>query len=387
MKTEAHGKSHVGLIRAKNEDSYYLNLEKGIFIICDGIGGEKAGEVASCLAIDKTSNYIQSRPDEFEACTNGSLSDEEIFAFFSDAVIFACSAVYEMSLKSTQYNNMGTTLTMAITLKTRVLICHVGDSRAYLVNSLGVHQISEDHTLAKDFIQRGLIENEDDSPRLKNILSKSLGSFPSVEVDCSIVSVSEGDKIVLCSDGISNYFKSPEELGALISGKSSEDAANTLVEFALNNKGEDNASAIVVDILDENLILNPDLQLNILIANKIHGCPVFKKISYSQAAKMRSYLDVISLSKGDVFLEKLEKVNGFYIVIKGSISSSGQTFSEGEGIGLQGLVSSHHSSSEKIAEEDTVLVFFSKAKFNAFSKKHPQIAIRIFKNIFKLIVK
>lgn len=386
MKTQAHGKSHIGLIRERNEDSYFLNPEKGIFIICDGIGGEQAGEVASCIAIEKTVSHLESLTQIFESCVNENMSDEEIFKFFSDAIRFTCACIYKKSLKNTQYNNMGTTLTMAITLKTRVLICHVGDSRAYLVNSLGVHQLSEDHTLAKEFLLKGLISDENDSPSLKNILSKSLGSFPSVDVDCSIVNVSEGDKIVLCSDGVSNYFKSPAQLGELISGKSAKNAVDSLVEFALNNTGEDNASAIVIEVLDEHLINDPDLQLNILIANKIQECPIFKKITYSQAARMRSYLDVISLNKNEVLLEELEKVNGFYIVIKGCIYSKTQTFSSGEGIGIQGLVNNHHSSSNKIAKEDTILVFFSKDKFNAFSKKYPHIAIRIYKNIFKLLL-
>ena len=386
MKFKAAGKSHVGLVRDNNEDSYWIDEDKGIFIVCDGIGGEQAGEIASKTAIEVILSYFDSHKDSFKQCKNEAFSDKEIFNFFIEAARVASEAVYEKSISSKEFSNMGCTLTMAVLLKNKAVISYIGDSRAYLINSLGVHQVSEDHTLAKEYFAKGLIKSIDDAPNLKNILSRSIGSFPAVASDNVIISLEGNDRIVLCTDGVSNYFNSTEQIDDIISNLSVEDSAEALIDFALENKGQDNATAIVVDILEDNLITNPKFELDLKISELIRNNPVFDKISYIQIAKLRSYLSVLSLEPGEVLLEKLEKVKGFYLVIEGSVSASNQQFNAGDGIGLKALAGSHHSSSDKRADEKTIVAFLSNKMFDAFAQKHPKIAIRIYKNILKLLI-
>ena len=382
MILEASGKSDVGLVRDNNEDSFYVDKNKGIFIVADGVGGAEAGEVASSLAIEETVNYLEEEWDYLEECRQGKYKDDAVFRFFADAVRHACKSVYTKGNEESRYLNMACTFTMAVNMGTRVLICHVGDSRAYLVNSTGVHQISEDHTLIKDFIKKGLIRNEAEcAPQFKSVLTRSVGTHPSVEVDCVMISVCGGDKIVLCSDGVSNYLKKPETLPSLLKHKKVSEDVEALISYALANKGEDNATAIVIKVLEGNDVSDSEFLQEVLITETLLSCPIYEDLSFSQLARMRSHMEVVCLNKDEELIREGEKYNGYYIVMDGGILSGDELLVRGESIGLKSLIKDHYSHDCKVAVRDTRLIFFSTKKFESFSKRYPRIVNQILKNI------
>lgn len=379
---EAHGQSDLGFFRTNNEDSYFVDKNKGIFIIADGVGGEEAGEVASSLAIEEVIKYLDEEWDYLEECRQGRYKDDTVFRFFADAVRHACKVIHQKAGENPNYAKMASTFTMAVNMGTRVLICHVGDSRAYLVNSSGVHQISEDHTLAKDFVKKGLIKTEKEcASHLKSVLTRSVGIQPSVEVDCVMISVCGGDKIVLCTDGISNYLKNPAELALLLDNKKTSEDTQSLINFALENNAEDNATAIVIRILEGNDANDFEFLQEVLITETLLSCQIYDDLSFSQLARMRSHMEVVFLQKDEVLIQSGEKYNGFYIVMDGGILSGDELLVRGESIGLKALIKTHYSNDNKVAVRDTRLIYFSKRKFDSFSKRYPRIVNQILKNI------
>ena len=382
MILDASGHSDVGLVRTNNEDSYFVDKNKGIFIVADGVGGEAAGEVASKMAIEETVKYLEEEWDYLEECRQGQYSDDAVFRFFADAVRHACKSVHNAGSEDSNLSRMASTFTMAVNMGTRILFCHVGDSRAYLLNSSGVHQISEDHTLAKDFVKKGLIKNESDcAPHFKSVLTRTIGMHTSVEVDCVMISVSGGDRIVLCTDGVSNYLKNRAQLLTLLEHSKCSENVKTLIDFALENKGEDNATAIVIKVLEGNDTADSEFQQEVLITETLLSCQIYEDLTFSQLARMRSHMEVVTLNKDEVLIQEGEKYSGFYIVMEGGILSGDELLVRGESIGLKALIKEHYSNNDKTAVRDTRLIFFSRKKFDAFSKRYPRIVNQILKNI------
>jgi serine/threonine protein phosphatase PrpC len=386
MILEVSGDSHLGLRRNNNEDSFFIDQSNGIFIVADGVDGEE-GQLPSKLAIKEAVKYLEGELSYLEECRQGKYKDDVVFRFFADAVRHACKIVHEKGCEDVRYSRMSTTFTMAVNMGTRILVCHVGNSRAYFINNSGVHQISEDHTLAKDFLKKGLIHHKDKfAVQLKNVLTRFVGIHPSVEVDCVMISVSGGDKVLLCTDGVSNCLKDENKLIDLLENENvSEDVAG-LLDYAMQNDGKDNATAIVIKVLEGNEVSDFEFLQEVLITEIILACQIFEDLTFSQLGRMRSHMEVIFLKKDEVLVQPCEKYNGFYIVMDGGIHSGDELFVRGESIGSKALIKDHYSHNSKVAIRDTRLIFFSRKKFNSFSKRYPRIVNQILKNIISNVL-
>lgn len=386
MKVKAYGITDIGLERQNNEDFFFSDEEKGIFIVCDGIGGNKAGEIASKMAVETVVRRINEEYSYLEACRQGKMNDDQIFKFSADIIREACKVVYEMGNNNPKYSKMGTTLTMAITMSRRVLICNVGDSRAYLISGNGVHQISEDHTMAREFFKKGLIKSELDAPPyIDNVLTRSLGKYESVEVDCVLIPVIEEDRIVLCTDGISGYFQYGNQLGEIIEGLTPEKAGDALIKFALKNRARDNATAIVIDINSENYLSDYEYLEESLIMEVFSDCSIFTGLTYSQLSRMRTHMELVQLSKNETLVEQGELYNGLFLIIDGGILSGDELLTRGEGIGVRALYQKQKSQNVKIAVRHTRLLFFSRKSFKSFSQRYSIIGYAILQNILNII--
>ena len=149
MKIKARAKSATGSRNSKNEDAYYMNIENGIYVICDGIGSEASGEVASTLCINHLNKQINENRAFIEKARNGDIPDGEIFNCISDLIRKTSKHIYDISTVNEQCFGMGTTLTLLIVLNNRFLLCHVGDSKAYLISEDDIHQLTVDHVFTK----------------------------------------------------------------------------------------------------------------------------------------------------------------------------------------------------------------------------------------------
>ncbi len=250
-KLEVANVSDVGCKRPHNEDSTATNEALGVLVLADGMGGYKAGEVASAIAVTGVYNDIESgledsRPAGFDQASG--LDKHSVL--IRNAVSRANSTIYNTAQADEQCKGMGTTVVTAITYEDKISIAHVGDSRLYRLRDNDFKQITKDHSLVQELIDRGLFspeEAEQNAP--KNLVTRALGIGAKVEIDVIEDELAIGDIYLLCSDGLTDMVKDEEihlTLGKY-SGNLAQ-AADKLVEIANKYGGKDNISVILARV-------------------------------------------------------------------------------------------------------------------------------------------
>lgn len=241
-------KTDVGMKREHNEDSFLVNEDLGLYVVCDGMGGHAGGETASRLAVQTLERELLSaklRPDDpFSGAAT--LEDTPLAGALREAIEGACAAVFRTSRANPELAGMGTTCIALLIRGTHALVGHVGDSRAYLVRGGDVHQISEDHSLVNEQVRAGLLsEEEAKHSRLKNIITRSVGFEEDVLVDVMGVESQAGDRFLLCSDGLSNLIEN-EEIGDALLQNDLDQVPQKLIQLANERGGDDNITVVAV---------------------------------------------------------------------------------------------------------------------------------------------
>src|SRR3954452_25305761 len=234
----AGGATDTGLVRDHNEDKYLA--DERLFVVADGVGGHKAGEVASQTAVDTLQREFT------EPTTDGLI----------DAVKTANRTVWDLAESNPDQRGMGTTLT-AIALvddgdDERLAVVNVGDSRAYLLQHGELEQLTEDHSLVEQLVREGQLTPEEAQVHpQRSIITRALGLDPDVEVDSWELTPYKGDRILLCSDGLTNEVSDDGIASTLRSVSDPQEAANHLVTAARDHGGNDNITCVVVDVVDD----------------------------------------------------------------------------------------------------------------------------------------
>jgi serine/threonine protein phosphatase PrpC len=254
MRAIAAGLSDVGLQREHNEDSFVVLKEYDLFVVADGMGGHRAGDVASKLATETISEFFKSTANEdvtwpFHFDTN--LSEEENRLLTGIRV--ANRQIFERSTRSREYHGMGTTVVGAMfsPSKKRMYIGHVGDSRAYRVREGKIEQLTRDHSLINDYLlAMPDLTDEQRSELPKNVITRALGMQDQVVVDLQHDDPHPGDIYILCSDGLSGMIEDDEIQNIIARSANIGDACRELIAKANEHGGEDNITAVVIKIED-----------------------------------------------------------------------------------------------------------------------------------------
>ena len=233
-------RTHVGLVRENNEDALLVR-EPSLFAVADGMGGYAAGEIASRSTIKA-----------FEAATHSQRHEQKeqnIRKVMPEAFDKANTHVFKMAVSNESYSGMGTTMTaLYLPGDGHGYCCHVGDSRLYLFRNDKLEQLTHDHTLVADLKEQGKITDEEAfvHPQ-RNILLQALGVEETVNADFFSFRLQEGDRLLLCSDGLSDMLRAAE-ISRIIGCADPEQAADKLLEQSLDNGGRDNVSLILIDL-------------------------------------------------------------------------------------------------------------------------------------------
>ncbi len=255
MRAIAAGLSDVGLQREHNEDSFVVLKEYDLFVVADGMGGHRAGDVASRIATETISEFFKSTANEdvtwpFHFDTN--LSEEENRLLTGIRV--ANRQIFERSTRSREYHGMGTTVVGAMfsPRKRRMFIGHVGDSRCYRVRGGVIQLLTRDHSLVNDYLLAMPDLTEEQRNELpKNVITRALGMQDQVVVDLQHDDPTNGDTYVLCSDGLSGMITDDEIQRIVASSADIRDVCRKLIQRANERGGEDNITAVVIRIEDE----------------------------------------------------------------------------------------------------------------------------------------
>ena len=238
-------RSDVGKVREINEDSVFLSeaYPNGlrIAIVADGMGGHLAGEVASQTAIELITKLLHSKLSE-------DITIEKLEEALQEGIIESNSKIYLQSKNDLQFRGMGTTVVAAIISNEWIILGHIGDSRAYLVNETKITQLTKDHSLVNELLRNGQItEEEAENHPQKNILTRALGTDELVKIDHTVIHWENEDTLILCTDGLTNRV-SDQKMSDLINNRAftAQDIADQLVELANEAGGEDNISVIII---------------------------------------------------------------------------------------------------------------------------------------------
>ena len=239
---EAFAKSDVGKAREMNQDYYYISPSESninLYILADGMGGYKGGEIASKLATISVKNYIESN---FE---NLPKEKEEILKLIKSSMEYANMVVYEKSKEDKELESMGTTLEVCLIYNNKAYIGHVGDSRIYRIRKDILRKLTTDHSYVEKLVKDGTITKEQavNHPK-KNMLTKALGCTPFVEADVTVKGFIKDDIILMCSDGLTNMI-TEDEIYNMIK-MDYKVAPQNLVDKANENGGYDNITAIII---------------------------------------------------------------------------------------------------------------------------------------------
>lgn len=231
-----------GRVRLHNEDNggIFVNKEgQHLAIVADGMGGHRAGDVASEMT-------ILSLKEEWEKTENIETA-EAAEEWLTTKILHVNKLVFDHSKEHTDCEGMGTTVVAAICTDLFATVANIGDSRGYILNEIGFQQLTEDHSLVNELVRSGQITKEDAEhhPR-KNVLTRALGTEETVAMDTKTIMFEEGDFLLLCSDGLSNKVTEEELKSALNHNGSLEDKATGLITLANENGGEDNITLVIV---------------------------------------------------------------------------------------------------------------------------------------------
>ena len=253
----AAGLSDVGLPREHNEDSFCILPEHRLFVVADGMGGHRAGDIASRMATSEVKAFFDATDVDADGDSWPAQGEAELHPDQSrlvSAVKLANQRIFQASLRNRSVQGMGTTIVGALfdRAERKLHVAHVGDSRAYLVRSGKITQLTRDHSLLNDYLLVMPNLSEAQKQRLpSNVITRALGMQDAVAVDVCTEGVEAGDVYVLCSDGL-NGMVSDERILDLVHGADGdiERAAKGLVAEANQNGGEDNVTVVLVQIAE-----------------------------------------------------------------------------------------------------------------------------------------
>ena len=234
-----------GVVRSNNEDCVSTDLKNGIAVLADGMGGHKAGEVASNMAIEVISRHLTDFLTKRSEAEAGQVLEPK---FLREAIQLANTAIYEVSKSRPDCAGMGSTVAVAFFYDDIICVGHVGDSRVYRLRGNELAQLTEDHSVVQELLSRGLITQEEAQTAYnKNLVTRALGIEDSVNPDVRERVFRESDLYLLCSDGLNDVL-SDEMIGTLLLkyGHDLGMAANRMVQEVNNRGGPDNVSVILI---------------------------------------------------------------------------------------------------------------------------------------------
>ena len=234
-----------GRKRPSNEDAFGFSVEHGVYLICDGMGGAAAGEIASSIAVDEVLRQLTTRPE----------SGMPLPELAEKAVCAANNAIYTRAQRNPRLNGMGTTLVALVVEERRVWVLNVGDSRGYRLRNGRIEQLTLDHSLVEEQVRMGrMTRAEAARSPMRNVITRALGTQSSVTPDVFEIEIEPGDLFLLCSDGLTRDL-SDEKLESILNTPSSasaptplEELCSCLIQAANKAGGHDNITSLLVRV-------------------------------------------------------------------------------------------------------------------------------------------
>jgi serine/threonine protein phosphatase PrpC len=248
MRIVAAGQTDVGCVRKHNEDNFLIDMELGLFIVADGLGGHAAGEVASQIVVDKMGQFIaqtveQDRTWPLEYDVNLAYDGNRLKV----ALMLTDQAILEDIRSNPERESMGSTVVACLVHESTFTFVHVGDSRAYLLNAHGIQQVTRDHSWVAEQVANGILTPDEARKHpFRNVITQALGNGADLDIAVQEIQVTELDQLLLCSDGLSGMVQDKEIWEIVQKSKAPQEAAQQLISLAREYGGEDNITVLII---------------------------------------------------------------------------------------------------------------------------------------------
>jgi len=378
----------VGRMRDHNEDSFLIDRQLNLFVVCDGMGGHAAGEVASTLAIHEVRQAVRQNTDVVERFTakDPNARADEILTILEHSIRSACSAIYRRAQAEPEKRGMGTTCTVLLIAGERGFLAHVGDSRIYLLRQNKVHQITDDHSLINELIKRGKVTKDtiDTSPykNYKNAVTRAVGVYENVDVDTLDFDVLPGDHYLLCTDGLHHYLREPEIPG-LLRADNVTDIPKRLVQLANDGGGHDNITAVVVQVEPEpSAVADTRIEELGRKVDVLKGMPLFKHLTYKEIMRILNITEVRDFQPGETLMQEGEPGNELMLILDGKVKLHKDgafitNLTSGQHLGEMALVDRWPRSASATAEERTRVLVLRRPDFVSIIRKEAPLAVKL----------
>jgi serine/threonine protein phosphatase PrpC len=384
------GLTDVGAVRDNNEDYHFIDNEIGLYIVCDGVGGSKGGEVASKMATEVCVNFIQQNKHIIEEYYCLGNNDSLVRQLMQAAMLESCKSVYHAGLNDLNLNGMSTTMTAMLTLNNKVVLGHVGDSRLYLIRNNQVHLVTEDHTIGNEMRQNhfftapGVPTSQYDS-----VLSRSIGHQESVEVDIMMFDLIPTDKLLLCSDGFYNYLSRPIEIIPMVD-EDNRKALRTMINYAIHRGGTDNITCILIDVsLEESSYENLKFDKSELLNDlSILENYLFRNLSFIRLNQILNRCETYEIDPCEIICEEGQSPDGLFIIFGGSIAVYRQgaihtTLKKGQIFGQYSLMFEMKEKFSYHAGEACRVLYMSSSSYRSLCRKYPKFGIQLLENFIQ----
>ncbi len=311
-----HARTDVGLKRRQNEDALLALEDEGLFVVADGVGGRKAGELASALTVDTFQAHSKRLRMAVEKFTREPHHETRnaVLRMLEEVANNASSRVYETA-EGTGRQGMTTTLAAAIVGGGLVFVVHVGDSRIYLLRDGQLRLLTEDHSLVNEMIRTGSMSREEAArSRYRNVITRAIGLYPNVQADTLAVELIEGDRILLCSDGLSDLVTG-EEITTLMRNPDVTESVEGLVDAALARGGKDNIT--VIGIAPEATLEADAVTARTRVMDQLF---LFQDLPPQARIRVGRILSDRHVGPGEVVVKQGDVGDTLYAVVRGAFS-------------------------------------------------------------------
>ncbi len=383
MRTRGYACSIEGRERPHNEDAFLVDDELGLYVVCDGLGGHRAGEVASHLAVRTVQRALA--PHAETLASLGRQPPRSVLqGMVRDAVLLACQAVHTRAQDDPHCAGMGTTLTLLLAAGRFAAVAHVGDSRLYLHRAGRVYLLSDDHSLVNELLQCGSLDEDDaESFEYGHLLTRVVGLQPSVNVDSLVLELLPGDSFLLCSDGLCNSFPQREELGRLLGDPLVEKVPRRLVELADARDGSDNITALVVRVDDgasaEDLGWKGEVELRLETLSELY---LFEHLNLRELSRVLQAAGVEMVAAGTTLIVEGSESDALYIVLEGELEvrKAGKhitTLGVGSHVGEMALLNNKPRTATVRATRDARVIVLGQEAFYRLLKSEPGLGLKL----------
>jgi len=382
MEHRVFGKSDIGRRHDHNEDAMLIDPDLGLYMVCDGVGGQAAGEIASQTTCDTVREHLRRHTATLEMCRHDSnlFNRDRALELVKDAILAANEKVYKMAQDDPDKQGMACTIVLLLVLGPHAVVAHAGDSRVYLVRQGEIYQLTEDHTAANEQLKKGLITPEQARrSRHGSLITRAVGGQEQfLAVDTLFIELMSHDKFLLCSDGLTSYLDGPELLKRFM-GSAPEKLPQQLVDVANERGGHDNITAVIAAVGEA------DAQADAEVARKfdvLKQIPLFEYLNYMELMKVLNITGVAAYKEGDVVISEDEKDNRLYVCLTGSVRVVKQEeviaeLGTGSFFGEMSLIDKGPRSADVIAAERSSMIYIDRENFFGLVTREPRLAVKL----------